>query len=66
MMMGCHMVSVQSHIHQQTDLREILYMEKRMDVENSSFLMEGRQFMHLLFVGISCIHFVVSGDIFFQ
>lgn len=46
MMMVCHMDSVQSPIHQQTDLRETLCMEKRMAVASSSSLMEGR---HCLF-----------------
>jgi len=42
MMMVCHMDSVQSPTHRQTDLRETLYMEKRMAVASSSFSMEGR------------------------
>lgn len=42
MTMGCHMDSVQSPTHRQTDLRETLCMEKRTAVASSSFLMEGR------------------------
>lgn len=42
MMTGCHMDSVQSPIHRQTDLRETLCMEKKMAAASSSFLTEGR------------------------
>lgn len=47
MMMGCHMGPVLSHIHPQTNLKEISCTEKRMVVASSSFLMEGKPIISL-------------------